>query len=222
MTNTNTNNEMTMAMDFTSMIDGASGKGGSKAVFSDGAYVAQVIGVTREEVDFEGVTKTKDFLICQAFDDNGVAQSLKTQGFVPSLHEKSSCFKLLSALTKETDLVKMGAKLTNMGIIKANQFSFENFIGLNIQIIVTMSSSKSGKVYPKITSILPVRANQSHELKIEAKLPWFFIDKAITYKLMDGIEVFQAKPSIDEVSTTLPVVVEEEDAFVKELEAQMK
>lgn len=200
----NTNNEM--AISFDDLMNAGSGNKFAPE-FSDGLYTGMVIGATREDVDYDGTIKTKDFMIVQLFDDNGVAQTLKTGGYVPSLNDKSSCYKLLSGLTKEQDPIKMKDKLVAMGLIVDGQFSFANFLGKSYNFMITMTPTKAGKLYPKITSIMLTKANQSHEFKPDVKVPWFFVEDAKVKCLMEGVEVFtkksEDKPELDPFNESL-------------------
>ena len=214
-------NEMNeMGISFEDLMN--AGQGGSKfaPVFEDGLYLATVIGVVRAEHTFEdptgpAKTKIKDSLIYQVYDSNDVCQVLKGSGYTMSLNDKSATYKLLSGIVKETEPVKIGEKLKAMGIIKEGQFSFCNFIGRSFQLMVQTVPSKNGKMYPRITNVLPAKANQKFELKMDMKVPQFFVEDAITYQLMDGISVFEKKAVGADAEPDL-------DAFTQALQEDLK
>ena len=210
MMNENTNE---MGVDFAELMSAGKGGGKFNADFSDGVYTGKVIAAVRSDIEYEGVIKTKDMMVIQLFDDSGNAQTLRTGGYIASLNDKSNCYKLLSSLSKETEPVKIGETLPNMGLIVDGQFSFGNFVGKDFNFMITMTPTKAGKLFPKITGIMLPKANQSHEFKTDVKAPWFFFDDAKAKVVMDGVQIFTQKDAV--------VVEPELDAFTESLKADM-
>lgn len=181
-------------INFLDMVSGLNSS--KKTEMSDGFYSCAVIGAVTHMTAYEdSEPKPKTRLILQCFDDAGNVTHLQSPSYSISLHEKSTTRKMLESFLKVSDPSLIGQKLTEIGVVKEGKFSFANFIGIQCQASVAMVPNKrdTSKVYAQVSQIYPAKAKNLHEIKTDVKIPNFFIEGAIEYKLMDGVGVFEPK-----------------------------
>lgn len=189
----------------------------------DGMYPATIVGYSINESTFQqpdGSTNTSigAKLIYQILDDNGKTTHVQGVAMKASLHEKATLRKMLSTWLKSNDIKGIVDALVNAKIVVEEKFTWDGFIGRTPTLMINMTAGKTNpaKMYPQIKSVIPSKVSAQHAF-IPSEIPWFMIDGALEYKLMDGITVApkrtasthpseaSQKTNIDGFTATTPV-----------------
>lgn len=162
---------------------------GGFAPLAPGAYDAVIVGVIDSIDEFEGKKRNVTKFLYQIIDE-GKPQIMRSAGLVPSLHEKSGFFLLLSGWLKSKDANKIKEALTKAGIIANGELDFDKFLGRRLGVLVSNAVSAKGKEYAKAAGCMPCKTKDLQVAPQE--IPGFYLDGATHYVLQPGVTIKKA------------------------------
>lgn len=152
-------------------------KENKSAAISDGSYPACIVGYyVSKKAPFEDPEGEKYDAIRFAFqltDDEGTKRVIQSGDMKTVFAEKSSLYKQISGWCKSTSPRDLWERLERAGIVKNDELNYDNFLGLPVQLMVTMKASKkdASKLIPELQMTPPKKGQTvTPELAEDGKL----------------------------------------------------
>jgi hypothetical protein len=178
---------------------------------SDGLYNAQIVGYMVSQRtpynDPEGTPYEAVRFSMAIQDDNETQKIVQTPDYRLSFSERSNLYKQLASWAKSSSPDDLWSRLEKAHIVEGEEFNLDNFIGMHVSLMTTMSASKkdASKLFPTFV-FTPSKKGQAYNVVkpeddklIPIWLPSFIEDEdVLETKCMDCCEWKRYEEKADE------------------------